>query len=299
MKLPSGWYAILEAREVQGKKPLHVKRFGLPLVAWRKSQGQIVVMSDLCPHRRAKLSLGKIVEDEIECPFHGFRFGAKGACQWIPEIEKAAPGISVASYPVVENHGLIWLHWRANEDTEVKPPWFTKVPKDLYSHQYSEIWPVHFTRSVENQLDYAHLSFVHRTSIGRFFQPTKKPFSELEKKGLKYYFNESQKSFIEFLFPNIWLNHISSSYMITVAFAPIDEEHTKLYLQVHRSFVTWPPFSWLINLSDIIMNRWVLSQDRRVVVSQEPGNTLEADEQLVGSDQFIRHFRKWLAGKTQ
>ncbi len=84
--------------------------------------------------------------------------------------------------------------------------------------------------------------------------------------------------------------------MLSLAFAPIDATSTKLYLQVHRGYMTLPPLSWLMNFIDRGLNKWVLSQDRRVVESQSPQNSTSSNDMLFPNDRFIRHFREWLTG---
>ena len=297
MMLPPGWYVVLESSEVVSKKPLAFTRFGLPLVAWRNSENKVVVQSNICPHRGAKLSLGSIKNGRIVCPFHGFEFSQDGHCAFLPEIQKPAPGLKIKRYETFEFAGWIWLKWRDEECQQLKPTWFKQAPEKLYTYRFSELWPVHFTRSVENQLDFSHLPFVHRTSIGRFSKAGQYPKTDMSETGIKFYFGDPEKSFVEMLFPNIWINYISPKYMLSLAFAPVDDNHTKLYLQGHRAHLTWPPFSWLANAFDRAINKWVLSQDRKVVTSQEPQNSLLASETLMKSDELIRHFRKWLLAK--
>lgn len=74
MLIPNQWYAVLETNEAKPGKPEAVKRLGEKLVFWRDQQGKVVVLEDPCPHRQVKLSLGKLVEGCLECPFHGFQF---------------------------------------------------------------------------------------------------------------------------------------------------------------------------------------------------------------------------------
>lgn len=298
MEMPPGWYVILESKEVDTHKPFGFVRFGLDLVAWRSKSGAVVVQRDRCPHRNVKLSLGQVKEDRLICPFHGFQFGPTGHCEFVPELSHAAQGLCVTTFDVVERYGWIWLHWRAAESTQSEIPWFADRPDRLTSHQMSDVWPVHFSRSVENQLDYSHLPFVHRTSIGRFSKVGRTPDGEMSDRGIRYFFESPEKTAIEFLFPNIWLNRISPQYMITLAFVPIDEGTTKLYLQIHRGFLTFPPLSWLMNAIDRLTNRWILGQDRAVVITQGRQSSLESSDVLFPSDRFIKHFRTWLAKKS-
>lgn len=293
MHLPPGWYAILLSKEISSKKPISVKRFGLNLVVWRTKQSKVIVLEDKCPHRGAKLSLGRLIDDKLECPFHGFQFNTEGRCAYVPELQKPALNLCAHTFQVQEKHGFVWINWRKDENTQTNIPWFHGKTEHLYSHCLTETWNVHFTRSVENQLDFSHLCFVHKTSIGRFSKIGKMPNMDFREDGLKFHFANKDNGSIEFLFPNVWLNFLSQKYMMTLAFAPVDDSHTKLYLQVHRAYIKIPPFSWIVSFFEKRLNQWVLSQDRRVVESQGTESALDAHDVLFPSDKLIRHFREW------
>jgi phenylpropionate dioxygenase-like ring-hydroxylating dioxygenase large terminal subunit len=76
--IPNQWYAVLDAKEVKPGKLTGVKRMGEQLVFWRTAEGEMVCMRDLCPHRGVALSTGKLIDDHLQCPFHGFEFKASG-----------------------------------------------------------------------------------------------------------------------------------------------------------------------------------------------------------------------------
>src|SRR5579863_3510819 len=42
---------------------------------------------DRCPHRSSRLSMGRVVGDDIECGYHGFTFDAAGRCVRIADGE--------------------------------------------------------------------------------------------------------------------------------------------------------------------------------------------------------------------
>ena len=109
--IPNQWYAILESNEIKGSKPVAFKRLSQELVFWRDTAGKVVVMDDSCPHRQAKLSLGKVIDDNIQCPFHGFEFDGCGDCKLIPANGKNGPRPKIfhaKTYVSQEKHGFIW-----------------------------------------------------------------------------------------------------------------------------------------------------------------------------------------------
>ena len=52
---------------------------------------------------------GKIAEDTLQCPYHGFRYGITGRCVRVPSQTAIIPELAVRSYPIVEKGGFIWL----------------------------------------------------------------------------------------------------------------------------------------------------------------------------------------------
>ena len=49
---------------------------------WRRNTSRR--LTDRCPHRKAPLSSGEVVGNDIQCGYHGIRFAADGACTHVP-----------------------------------------------------------------------------------------------------------------------------------------------------------------------------------------------------------------------
>ncbi len=70
-------------------------------------------MQDICPHRLAPLSEGRVEGGQLHCAYHGWRFDERGACVLVPQIEDAelqaracdSPRSCVKSYPVKVRRG--------------------------------------------------------------------------------------------------------------------------------------------------------------------------------------------------
>ena len=103
------WAPVALASEVSAEKPLGVDIFGTRVVAYRDPAGKPVVQTAWCPHLGADLSVGEIVDGQIRCPYHHWRFDAAGACAHIPTGDKIPPGAHIASWPVAEAWGLVWI----------------------------------------------------------------------------------------------------------------------------------------------------------------------------------------------
>lgn len=61
-------------------------------------------MLDRCPHRFAYLSKGRRIGDEVECVYHGLRFGPDGRCTHSPYQDGPPPEADVQTFPLVEWH---------------------------------------------------------------------------------------------------------------------------------------------------------------------------------------------------
>ena len=308
------WYPVLEAREV-GRKPVAFERLGQKLAFWRTADGMPHANHDRCPHLGASLSHGKVSQDRLVCPFHGFEFDANGQCRHIPakgRQGKIPKGMEVAGFPLREAHGLIWLWLGKARETYPPLPYFSELESGWRYGTVTANWPVHYTRAIENQLDVAHLAFVHRTTIGagaRSFVDG--PYVEADASGIKVWVTNSRdegqqhssqeelakasslkEPGLHFLFPGVWLLDISPRMKNFIVFVPVNERETRYYVRVYHRIknpILAKAFEFFIGLS----NRFILDQDRRVVVTQTPLDSSQAnDDRLIGADRAIIQFRR-------
>jgi phenylpropionate dioxygenase-like ring-hydroxylating dioxygenase large terminal subunit len=257
-----------------------------------------ILQEDRCPHRSVKLSLGKLDKDELICPFHGFRFSENGSCSFIPEIQKSAPGLKIETYVLSESQSFLWVPWNHPQSII---PWFDDLNEEFSYGSSIHTWKMHFSRCVENQLDYAHLPFIHKNTIGTDFDISKKRKFERGDSYLKIILDESDNnSYLEYRFGNVWKLNITSKLKQMIAFIPVDEQNTKIYMRAYHSFTKIPILKNLISIVLDLANRVILNQDKRVVLSHFPEDVNHAShEKLFGSDRAIVEFRKWLSQNTK
>jgi phenylpropionate dioxygenase-like ring-hydroxylating dioxygenase large terminal subunit len=311
------WYVILASKEVMKNQVLGVKRLSENMVVWRDRRGNPGAAIDKCPHRGIKLSLGKIKDDHLQCPFHGFEYDRDGACKLIPANGRATPvpeHIRAEAKIVREANGFIYLWYTdKKESPEILPPlpWFTNLGDDLVWKGFTDHWKAHYSRAIENQLDVVHIPFIHHTTIGRGIGPVVNgPYTEVTENSISFWpSNEMDRgqtpvppakmtkpdktTFISFIFPNLWQNHIMDSMRITVAFVPVDENNTIFYLRTYQKMVKVPLLRDLYFLATKLFNRIVLHQDRQVVETHQPQSTsLKMDENLIAGDYPVVLYRK-------
>jgi phenylpropionate dioxygenase-like ring-hydroxylating dioxygenase large terminal subunit len=314
MRVPNNhWYPLLESREL-GRKPLGLERLGRRFAFWRSADGVAHANRDRCPHLGASLSAGSIDGDHLVCPFHGFRFDRDGRCVHIPSLGqdgRIPQGLAVENFPVREAQGFIWLWWGSRDHVASDLPFFPQMEKGWRHHTVTVDWPVHYTRAIENQLDVAHLPFVHRTTIGAGGRSVVEgPYIEASEKGIRVWTTNRRddgparnldelataaagtEPSLDFLFPGVWLLNISARFKNFIAFVPINEQTTRYYLRAYRPLSSNPlarPFDWVTSLG----SRYILGQDRRVVITQTPPSSEDAHEdRLVSADRAVNQFRK-------
>jgi phenylpropionate dioxygenase-like ring-hydroxylating dioxygenase large terminal subunit len=313
------WYAILESREVPKNKLIGVTRLGEKLVLWRNTDGNVICLRDKCAHRGAQLSVGKICADtkSVECPFHGLRYDHSGKCKIIPANGKnteVPERFKVKSFHTQEEHDFIWIWYGESRNKYPPIPFFEDIDDKFSYKTHTEIWPVHYSRAIENQLDVIHLPYVHYNTIGRGNRTlVNGPLVEFDddNNGFTFWvynqkddgktqplkpeeFTDDMKVFhLNFKFPHIWQNYLGEKVRIVIAFVPIDENNTKFYMRFYQKFIRIPILKKGINWVANIFNIKILHQDRDVVVTQNPIKTeLKMDEKLIQGDLPIIQYRK-------
>jgi phenylpropionate dioxygenase-like ring-hydroxylating dioxygenase large terminal subunit len=164
---PNFWTPILPAIEI-ADKPVAVQLAGERLVLFRNATGEIGTLVDRCPHRGAALSLGRVDANGcLECPYHGWQFDRDGNCQHVPlnDPTKLASQLSTVALPTQIVAGLVWVFTGQGQPPELQLPASLRRSAESY-FIYHELWNAHWTRLMENAMDYSHLPFVHRNSFG-------------------------------------------------------------------------------------------------------------------------------------
>lgn len=160
------WYPVIPLAQLSDG-PKAFELLGQPIVVWVDSEGKPAAVQDRCCHRTAKLSLGKVINGNISCPYHGWTFNSSGTCVRVPQLQNGtiSSNYKVEAYRCVERYGYAWV---CLGDPLIDIPDISEAGDTNYRqiHEFYERWNCAGLRVMENELDMAHPTFVHTTTFG-------------------------------------------------------------------------------------------------------------------------------------
>lgn len=162
------WQPAALADELTGDRPVvPVTLLGEELVLFRDEQGKLGLIQRHCPHRGADMCFGRLEDNGLRCPFHGWHFNREGQCVEQPGEPKGSEmykQIKAASYPAVENNGIIFAYLGPGE-----PPSFANFDcfraPETHVFAFKGLWECNWLQAMEVGIDPAHASFLHRFLI--------------------------------------------------------------------------------------------------------------------------------------
>lgn len=287
------WYMAAPAASLRAGAMRRQMLLGEPILLGRLRDGKAFAMRDICPHRAAPLSAGRITpQDTVECPYHGWQFRTDGVCALIPSLVKGQAGIDparicVTSYPVREQDGLVWVYFPAVENgttPKTAPP---RVPTAHATPRWmeSQHFPCGIDHAVIGLMDPAHAPYVH----GRWWWRVKprekaKHYAPLptgfvmtrhapSKAAYKLFGGTDVSTEITFELPSTRFENIKGTVLgrsfdicgLTVC-TPLTTDET----QVTQIFY-WPAWMFFIRPFFMLLGPTFLGDDRRMVVLQKEG----------------------------
>lgn len=304
----AGVWTIVGGAARLGRKPLPLTVAGEKLVLFRDASGAPRALVDRCPHRGVQLSLGRVVDGCLECPFHGWRFAGDGAnCHvpWNPEARRERLG--AVPVPVCERGGLLWLYTGVGVDAPQEP----EVPElllrpDVHVCSFAVTWRTHWTRAMENMLDWPHLPFIHRRTIGHGLPLSAEGRMDIALDEQPWGFRTTitidgkpQDGILDYRFPNAMHLHLPAGKRtlgLMTACLPVDDSSTSMIFVTARNFLRSRVFDGLFNYG----NRRIAAEDRAVVESSAPAIVpAAADERSVRTDEPTLRFRKLYRERLQ
>ncbi|RMA91208.1 aromatic ring-hydroxylating oxygenase subunit alpha [Priestia megaterium] len=306
------WYPVARCSDIT-EKPTSVKLLDVNLVLYRTTH-KVVAARDLCVHRGTPLSMGWVEDDEIVCPYHGFRYATDGACTSIPAHPDAniSPRLCMAVYPVIERFGLVWTSLTGEQDNL---PYFDAWEDPDFQQIVCPSFDIMGSagRQMEGFLDVAHFAWVHTDTFGdrtNAFVPKYKVSDTDYGLHVEYtstvsnYSKEQQHlnppdfkwlrvfdvyppftATLKVYFPE------GAELWIMNAVSPISARETRLFAPIARNFDKDSPVEGVYDF-----NLRVFDEDREMVENQKPED-LPLDLQMeahIMADQTSIGYRKLL-----
>lgn len=295
------WTPAAFSSQVRADRPLQVTIAGTRLVLFRDRTGAPAALLDRCPHRGVALSLGRVEDGCVQCPFHGWTFDRAGRCvrvPWNPDAKRASLGALALSTRELAGH--VWVYTSVDGEPAEEPTVHESLLADDARLTGIEMsWRTHWTRAMENMLDWPHLPFVHRATIGKDLAPLTEEHMDVVLEDHPWGWRVRnvlngvpRQGMLDFRWPNQMNLHIPikrKSLTLAVTCVPVDDRHTQLLLVAARNFARWPLLDYFFNRS----NRRIASEDRAIVESSDPAEIPDARmEKSVRTDAPTLRFRK-------
>lgn len=170
--LKNTWYQIGWAHELDAG-PLARTVTELPVAVFRTESGQLGAVEDLCPHRFAPLSRGKVVGEGLQCGYHGLTFNAQGHCVANPLGGATPAAAKVRGLPVVEQDRALWVWMGAPERADASqipryPCMSDPTLRFVFGYTYAK---AHYELITDNLMDLSHAAFLHPAFGGMDYVP--------------------------------------------------------------------------------------------------------------------------------
>jgi phenylpropionate dioxygenase-like ring-hydroxylating dioxygenase large terminal subunit len=322
------WYVLALARDLRPGRPIRVMLMSEAVMLGRGPGGGLFALSDVCPHRAAPLSRGRLRTDDgvetIECPYHGWRFKTDGACAAIPSLTEDqtmdVSRIQVRCFSVAESQGLIfvWAGLTPASEPDHPPPIFPGVVGGAPKLVDQMVFDAHIDHAVVGLMDPAHGPFVHRQWWWRTaasvhakqkrFEPREAGFAMLRhtpSRNSRAYAVLGGQPLTEIVFrlPGLRWEHVTvgrRQVLSLTCLTPIDAQRTRVIQAIWSDHPAVSLLRWVL----AIAARVFLRQDATMVAMQKPG--LAADPALLWIDDADRQAkwyhqlkREWLASRRE
>jgi len=167
---PFGWYVVAYSDELSVGEVKAVRYFGKELALWRGEDGKARMIPAYCRHMGAHMGHGgKVHGNNLECPFHAWRYDGEGAVKEVPYSEMVPMNVRepCGGLPTGEVNGFIWMWYHPDGGA---PKWALEVMPETSDPSWTAYdrfeWYVHSPLQLiaENAADTAHFKYVHGTA---------------------------------------------------------------------------------------------------------------------------------------
>jgi phenylpropionate dioxygenase-like ring-hydroxylating dioxygenase large terminal subunit len=308
--LRNQWHPVLPSRFVAPGGMRRVTVLDTPWLVFRRADGTVHMLEDRCPHRGARLSLGRHLGDRIACWYHGVEVDGTGTVVSVPGL----PGCNlegrqaVTSLPVREVGGAILAYFgdeRHPEACDLTPPEPLTDPDVSHFLCYAE-WSVPWRYAVENLLDPMHGTFLHQESHTMYEGDTTAKF-RIRETPRGYFFEKTDQRGVNFDWVELCRTGVDwvdlqipyppsagpgGPFGIVGMVSPVDAERCGVFFWRYRRVQDWQRDTWRFLYRTLIERRhWQVLEQDRVMLEAMPYDADQA-ENLYQHDVGVVRLRR-------
>jgi phenylpropionate dioxygenase-like ring-hydroxylating dioxygenase large terminal subunit len=163
------WYVACTESELPRDKPLSSRILDTGIVLFRQRDGRVSALIDQCVHRGTRLSAGKVQNDRLVCPYHGWQYDSEGQVVHVPSIDGAHSSSTQTRYPfrqrtlpVQSLDGLVWVYMGSGDAASRSV--FRMPMRDVkpwQSYYMVNTFDGDIAMLAQNFMDVPHTVFVH------------------------------------------------------------------------------------------------------------------------------------------
>ena len=176
------WHPVARSSDATSL-PRKVRILSEDLILFRDGRGRPGLVEPRCCHRGTTLYYGRVEDDGIRCPYHGWLFAVDGACLDQPcEPDRGRNRASYRQpwYPVQEYNGLVFAYLGPADRQPVFPRYDIFeglrgdeeiVIIDHFAFGGPTVAPCNWFQTHENAMDPYHVFILHNAISGHQFDP--------------------------------------------------------------------------------------------------------------------------------
>lgn len=320
------WYVIGEANDFNPNQPKRIIIKDNPISIWKDSNGAFAGVYDVCPHRGASLSCGRIDKklNCVVCPYHTFKFNKKGRLiqttgqKSVRQNEHFNLKTDVPYFKVVCLDNWVYLYNEPNYEISHSPYASTNTiwrEPEAYDNDYRAVclqkkFKIDARTLTENSLDILHISEVHNFGNKEKPIPLSDKIEKIAEGHIKatYEYESSKDSTAlkiygiknliienEYILPHYTIARVKfGKYINTIVTSalPVNNNESILFVKAYRN-------NWVYNISFLncifdkvtstLMEK-TLNEDKGVVESIYP--KYKDGNYITKYDELIKYYRE-------
>jgi phenylpropionate dioxygenase-like ring-hydroxylating dioxygenase large terminal subunit len=160
------WIPVVPSTDIAepGGRPLRIKLLGEDLVLFRTRGEKVGLIGAYCPHRLAPLYFGRVEDDGLRCPYHGWKYAPSGKCIEMPNLPPAQQfmdEVQHTGYPCVEGDGVVWTYMGSSKDLPAIPDFEFLRVSGANRHYRLFFQNCNYLQALEGGIDPTHVMWLH------------------------------------------------------------------------------------------------------------------------------------------